>query len=205
MLQIGNDFNLILEKRSVELIHDIERNLHIKKTLSELNNNDKFLRKELRKLDNIEEMMLLNKLYLEDLDKFDELNHRNKSLLIEKNKTENDYKSTLIKMDELNSKILDIKSKLKKIENLMRKISFLPLNRKKMSIGLLLLILLLLGGILRFYDITAPPFVGDETISTMVAMIELLPGVPLQFGADGLRWQSGLVGSLSGHGVVGIH
>ncbi len=112
------NFNLILEKRSEEVVQDIEKNIHIKHTVFELNNKDKFLKKEMRELDNIKEMLSLNKIYFEDLSKFDKLNQRNESLLMERNKIEKEYRSILTKMDDLNTKILDIKSKLKTIEKI---------------------------------------------------------------------------------------
>lgn len=112
------NFNLILEKRSEEVVQDIEKNIHIKNTVFELNNKDKFLKKEMRELDNIREMLSLNKIYFEDPSKFDKLNQRNESLLMERNKMEKEYRLILTKMDDLNTKILDIKSKLKTIEKI---------------------------------------------------------------------------------------
>jgi exonuclease SbcC len=112
------NFNKILEKRSEEVVQDIKKNIHIKNTVFELNNKDKFLKKEMRELDNIREMLSLNKIYFEDLSKFDKLNQRNESFLMERNKIEKEYRAILIKMDDLNTKILDIKSKLKTLEKI---------------------------------------------------------------------------------------
>ena len=72
----------------------------------------------MRELDNIREMFSLNKIYFEDPSKFDKLNQRNESFLMERNNIEKESRSILIKMDDLNSKILDIKSKLKTIEKI---------------------------------------------------------------------------------------
>ena len=113
-----SNFTLILKKRSEEIVQDIEKNIDIKNIIFELNNEDKFLKKEMRELDNIREMFSLNKIYFEDPSKFDKLNQRNESFLMERNNIEKESRSILIKMDDLNSKILDIKSKLKTIEKI---------------------------------------------------------------------------------------
>lgn len=113
-----SNFNLILEKRSEEVIQEIEKNTRIKDTVFELNNKDKFLQKEMRELDNIREMLSLNKIYLVNPSKFDKLNHRYENLLMEKNKIEKEYREILIKRDNLNTKILDIMSKLKTFEKI---------------------------------------------------------------------------------------
>jgi len=110
------NFNLILEKRSEEVIQDIEKNIHIKNTVFELSNKEKYLEKEMNEVNKIRELLPLNKIYFEDLSKFDKLNQRIESLIMGRDEIEKENRSVLNKMIDLNTKILNIKSKLKTIE-----------------------------------------------------------------------------------------
>ena len=114
----ATQFNLLLKDRSKEIIQDIEKNVQIKDTINEFNKKAIFLENELRELDIMKETIPLNKIYFEDSDTFDKLNHTFESLLKEKNSVENEYKTCLNSYNILHEEILNIKSKIKSIEKI---------------------------------------------------------------------------------------
>ncbi len=76
------------------------------------------------------------------------------------------------------------------IRTLARKISMYPLDRKKRCISLLLLTFIIIGFILRIYDLTSRPFLADEGISTMAAIDISKTGYPPIVPGGGTYWRS---------------
>ncbi len=83
-----------------------------------------------------------------------------------------------------------ISKTLNKIRALIISFSLFPINKKKMCIRLLLIILIILGGVLRLYDLSSRPFLTDEGISTMVAIDIYETGYPPIPPGGGEYWRS---------------
>ena len=77
-----------------------------------------------------------------------------------------------------------------KIKPFAHKISMFPLNRKKLCVSLFLLIIIVIGFILRIYDLTSRPFITDEAISTMAAIDISKTGYPPTMPGGGEYWRS---------------
>lgn len=79
---------------------------------------------------------------------------------------------------------------IKRIQTPLYWISLLPLDRKRMCIQLLLLIVILFGFGLRIYDLTERPFLADEGISTMAAIDISKTGYPPTMPEGDVYWRS---------------
>jgi len=112
------EFKSLLKDRSKEVIQKIEEKGHFKNKIFELYKRKDILKKDLGDLNNLRNSLLENKIYFENLNKFEELNHTKERLLKQKNKVEKEYKSCLIRIDALNEDFLNIKNKISSIEKM---------------------------------------------------------------------------------------